>query len=223
MQGTRLIEPASNKVCEPLDAGPQGLGAAADGECIARCLAGDPSAFAVLVERYQTRLYGALVHLTGSPENAADAAQDTFVQAYTKLDTFRQDSQFYTWLYRIAFNLAMSGRRRRRPITGTSDDAAQLAAAATDHSPAPDEQMMTRERVGLVQQAIAALADDHRTIVVLREIEGCDYQQISDILDIPVGTVRSRLFRARAQLKELLAGVFGDDDLEPGDHDRPAS
>ncbi len=204
MQGTHLIEPASKNTSD--DDGNVDLAA------INRCRAGDSSAFAVLVERYQPRLFNALLRLTGSAEDAADVAQEAFVQSYTKLDTFRQESRFYTWLYRIAFNMAMSHRRRRRPVTWADDDASRIAESTTDHCQSPAEQMMTRERVAQVQDAIDQLADDHRTIVVLREIEGCDYEQISAILDIPIGTVRSRLFRARMQLKDLLAGVVDAED-----------
>ncbi len=202
MQGTRLIEPASKNTNDEN----------ADLAAICRCQGGQSEAFSELVERYQQRLFNSLLRLTGSAEDAADLAQEAFVQAYTKLDTFRQESRFYTWLYRIAFNMAMSHRRRRRPVTCADDDAARIAESTTDRCHSPAEQSMVREQVAQVQDAIDQLADDHRTIVVLREIEGCDYEQISSILEIPIGTVRSRLFRARMQLKDLLAHTIDTDD-----------
>lgn len=176
-----------------------------DADCIAKARGGDRTAFDALVRRYQDRLYNTLVRVTGSTDDALDIAQDAFVQAYLKLDTFRGKAAFYTWLYRIAFNLAMSHRRKRRPLTimDTGDTSPTIEPAASECSPSAG--LETAERAATVQAAIHDLADEHRQVVVLREIEGCDYEQIADILEIPLGTVRSRLFRARAQLKEKLA------------------
>lgn len=176
-----------------------------DADCIAKARGGDRAAFDVLVRRYQDRLYNTLVRVMSSTDDALDIAQDAFVQAYLKLDTFRGTAAFYTWLYRIAFNLAMSHRRKRRPLTimDSSDTTRTIEPASDDCS--PSEGLESAERVATVQAAIHDLADEHRQVVVLRELEGCDYEQIADILEIPIGTVRSRLFRARAQLKEKLA------------------
>ena len=176
-----------------------------DADCIARARGGDRAAFDTLVVRYQDRLFNTLTRLMGSADDALDIAQDAFVQAYTKLDTFQQNSAFYTWLYRIAFNLAMSHARKRRPVNlmSTDDTTRTIEPASTDDGPA--DQLQQSERAALVHQAIGQLPDEHRQVVVLRELEGFDYQQIADILDIPVGTVRSRLFRARTQLKDKLA------------------
>jgi len=179
-----------------------------DADCIAAVRGGDRSAYDPLVNRYQDRLFRTLWQLLGSADDAQDIAQDAFVQAFVKLDSFQGNSAFYTWLYRIAFNLAMSHARRRRPTTGLDGDhnAPALEPAAPGSSPA--ECLESQERVRLVQAAIGELADEHRQVVVLRELEGFDYQQISEILEIPVGTVRSRLFRARVQLKEKLASTL---------------
>lgn len=177
-----------------------------DADQIAKARGGDRAAFDSLVLRYQDRLYGTLVRLTGSSDDALDVAQEAFVQAYIKLDTFRGKSAFYTWLYRIAFNLAMSHARKRRPLTimDSSDDTKRsLEPAGSDAS--PSEHLESVERVEAVQAAIGELAAEHRQVVVLRELEGCDYERIAEILEIPIGTVRSRLFRARAQLRDKLA------------------
>ena len=178
-----------------------------DAECIAKVRGGDRAAYDELVLRYQDRLFNTLSRLTGSADDAMDIAQDAFVKAYTKLDTFAGKSAFYTWLYRIAFNLAMSHGRRRRPLTvlDATDTTRKIDPPTTEASPSAGLEQC--ERVEAVQAAISELADDHRQVVVLRELEGCDYEQIAEILEIPLGTVRSRLFRARAQLKEKLASM----------------
>jgi RNA polymerase sigma-70 factor (ECF subfamily) len=176
-----------------------------DADCIARARKGERGAFDELVLRYQDRLYNTLARLMGSDDDALDIAQDAFVQAYVKLDSFKENAAFYTWLYRIAFNLAMSEGRKRRPLTIMDHDDSTRGMEPTGLDQSPSQTLETAERVAGVQAAIAELADEHRHVVVLRELEGCDYEQIAEILDIPIGTVRSRLFRARACLKEKLA------------------
>ncbi len=173
--------------------------------------AGDRDAFGRLVETHQQRLFHCLLRLCGSADDAQELAQDAFVQAYVKLDSFQENSAFFTWLYRIAFNLAASRARRRRPRT--SLDAACEAGAAEPTAPAepPDGPMIQHERDSLVQLAIGRLPHEQRQVIVLREIEGLDYGQIADVLQTPVGTVRSRLFRARMQLRELLAPMFAEE------------
>lgn len=180
---------------------------ASDAELVAATLAGSRESYDRLARRYQDRLYNSMLRLTGSREDAADAVQDALVQAYVKLASYRGASQFYTWLYRIAMNLAMSRRRRRRP--SVSLDAAREAAGEEpqDGRPRGDEAAMSRERVARVQSALAHLGDQPRKILVLREIEGCSYEQIAEILELPVGTVRSRLFRARLQLRDQLKSL----------------
>ncbi|MBX7164911.1 MAG: sigma-70 family RNA polymerase sigma factor [Pirellulales bacterium] len=182
-----------------------------DAQLIAEALRGRSDAFGRLVERYQDRLYNTLVHLVGSAEDARDVAQDAFVQAFVKLETFRQNSQFYTWLYRIAFNLAMT--RRRRPGVVTSIEQVRDAAGIepVDDCPAPSERIEGRERDAQVREALARLSEEHRTVIVLREIDGLDYEAIAEVLEVPVGTVRSRLHRARLELRDQLKEVFQAD------------
>jgi len=182
-----------------------------DAQLVEAALAGDRDAFGDLVARYQDRLFNTLLRVVGSHEDAADAVQDAFVQAYTKLESFRGASQFYTWLYRIAMNVALSRQRRRRP-TASLDHAKESAGeeplAAAD---GPEETVLSQERIQHVQAALADLGDEHRQILVLREIDGCAYEEIAEILELPVGTVRSRIFRARVQLKEKLSAMWGED------------
>lgn len=192
-----------------------------DAELIAAALEGQSLAFGELVCRYQDRLYHALVHLVGSADDARDIAQDAFVQAYVKLDSFQGASAFYTWLYRIAMNLASSRFRRQRRHVSVEAAREQSGEepvdgrhradgrGTEDHGPA--ERLMQSERVGQVQTALLALSDEHRHVLVLRELEGWSYETIADTLDLPVGTVRSRLHRARIELRAQLQEVFEED------------
>ncbi len=181
-----------------------------DQRLIEAALGGQSQAFGQLVLRYQDRLFNTLVHVTGNAEDAQDVAQDAFVQAYLKLNTFQQTAGFYTWLYRIAFNLAISRQRRRRP-TASVDQMREQTGLEPTSDDAPSQPLEQRERVDQVQAALAQLSDEHRTILVLREIDGLDYQAIAETLDLEVGTVRSRLFRARMQLREQLKEVVEED------------
>ena len=176
-----------------------------DASLIAATLAGDTAAFGQLVGLYQDRLYNSLLRVLGSAEDAADIAQDAFVQAYTKLDTFRGSSAFYTWLYRIAFNLAMSHARRGHKAASLDGMKSLVGDEPMDGQPAAEAGVLMQERAELVHAALAESNLEHRQIIVLREIDGCRYDEIAEILSLPVGTVRSRLFRARLELRELLA------------------
>ena len=166
---------------------------------------GSDAAFSQLVRRYQNRLYSSIVHVVGCHDEAEDVVQDAFVQAFLKLPTFRRDSSFFTWLYRIAFNRAVSQRRRRRPMTQVRDEERDLPLQEpADPSETPGEHLLRMERAHQVRQALDALSEEHRAIMVLRELEGCDYQAIAEILGISVGTVRSRLHRARSEMRTQL-------------------
>jgi RNA polymerase sigma-70 factor (ECF subfamily) len=176
-----------------------------DASLIAATLAGDSAAFGRLVAAYQDRLYNSLLRVLGSSEDAADIVQDAFVQAFTKLNTFRGTSAFYTWLYRIAFNLAMSHARRGHKTTSLDGMKALVGEEPMDGAPAVESGLIQQERIDLVHAALAQLGLDYRQILVLREIDGYSYEEIAEILELPVGTVRSRLFRARMHMRDLLA------------------
>lgn len=171
---------------------------------------GDGVAFGSLVRKYQDRLCTALMHVCGSLDDAEDAAQEAFVQAFLKLHTFAGESAFYTWLYRIAVNAAISRRRRRREETSVDQAREASGLEPVDRAEPADERLLREERAVQVRQALDRLSGEHRAILVLREVEGCDYDQISVILGLPVGTVRSRLHRARLQLKEQLDAILGE-------------
>ena len=179
-----------------------------DGQLIRSACQGDAAAFGALVRKYQARLCTSLTHVCGSLDDAEDVAQEAFVQAYVKLRTFAGGSAFYTWLYRIAVNAAISKRRRRREQTSVESKRDELGLEPLDDGERADERMLRMERAAQVQRALARLSEEHRTILVLREIDDCDYDEIAQILQLPVGTVRSRLHRARLQLKEQLEVIL---------------
>jgi RNA polymerase sigma-70 factor (ECF subfamily) len=174
-----------------------------DEELIQQSLSGNRTAYEKLVLKYQDRLFNTMVHVAGSPEDALDVVQEAFLQAYLRLSTFRQTSQFYTWLYRIAFNLSLGIRRKRKP-TASGDGIALQGSEPVGEAIDPLEKIGNDEMSQILWGAIDRLHADYRSAIVLREIEGCSYEEISQILDLPVGTVRSRLHRARNILKESL-------------------
>jgi RNA polymerase sigma-70 factor (ECF subfamily) len=182
-----------------------------DSQLIGATLAGNSAAFGDLVTKYQDRLYNTMVHVVGSAEDAQDVVQEAFVQAFVRLDRFRGASAFYTWLYRIAFNAAMTDKRRRRP-TGSVDELRERTGDdPVDGAGLPDVPVLQEERVGQVRAALVALSEEHRAVLVLREMDGRPYDEIAEVLELPVGTVRSRLHRARLQLREQLQGVLREE------------
>ena len=186
-----------------------------DRQLVRAACRGDREAFGFLVRRHQDRLCTSLLHICGTPDEAEDVAQEAFVQSYVKLATFAGDSAFYTWLYRIAVNMAISRRRRQREAASVEQTRERFGLEPLDNTEPADERLLREERAVQVQQALHRLSDEHRAILVLREVEGCDYDEISRILDLPVGTVRSRLHRARLQLRDQLAGAMGVSDESP--------
>jgi RNA polymerase sigma-70 factor (ECF subfamily) len=178
-----------------------------DQALIDRCLAGDAEAFSGLVERHQDRLYGTLVHVLGSPQDALDVAQEAFVLAYQNLNSFRGDSAFYSWLYRIAHNAAVSFRRRGGRTTKSLDRANELTGLEPMDESAganPAGMMEAEERRRLVHVALGELPEEQRSVLVLKELEGMSYEEIAEALDCPIGTVRSRIHRARGELRDRL-------------------
>jgi RNA polymerase sigma-70 factor (ECF subfamily) len=185
-----------------------------DAQLIDETLAGHSAAFGQLVLKYQDRLYNTVVHSflgnsgAGNAEDARDVVQEAFVQAFLKLDTFQHSSAFYTWLYRIAFNVAASHRRRRRPTLSVEYARETSGLEPMDDGDDPTERLEQKECCRQVRQAIGQLSEEHRMVLVLREIDGCCYETIASILELPIGTVRSRLHRARLQLREQLKEVL---------------
>ncbi|MEX0725061.1 MAG: sigma-70 family RNA polymerase sigma factor [Planctomycetaceae bacterium] len=182
-----------------------------DSEIIDVCLQGRTEAFGVLVARYQDRLYNTLVKVLGSADAAQEAAQTAFVQAFHRLTTFQGQSAFYSWLFRIALNVAITEKRKQRRMVASVEN----VQATTGHEPIdqrrdnhPSHAMEVEESQRLVRQALEELPLEHRTMLILKEIEGLSYEEIAQACQCPIGTVRSRLHRARQELKEKLKAVM---------------
>ena len=178
-----------------------------DRRLIAECLRGRRDAFGELVSRYQARLYNAAMHLVNNAEDAADVVQDAFLNAFQSLHTFKGDAEFYTWLYRIAFNTAISLKRKKRPLV--SLDANGTGEHGLEpHDPSdyvkPGAALERIEEQTKLQAGLARLSPEHREVLVLKEIEGMKYEEIAEVLGVPIGTIRSRLHRARLELRDLL-------------------
>jgi len=202
-EGTLIVDPLTSSI---------GLArlSTEENELIQQALAGHSAAYGQLVQRYQDRLYSAMLHVVGSPDEAEDVVQDSFVQAYVKLSTFQGNSRFFTWLYRIAFNNALSRRRRRRTDVSIEQSRETSGGEPEDRHEAPDEPLLRNERIAIVKAAMNRLTDEHRNILVLREMQDMAYEDIAAILDINIGTVRSRLSRARNQLHDYLKEMMGE-------------
>lgn len=170
-------------------------------ELIRESLDGNAESYGVLVERFQSRLYNSMIQIVGSHDEAEDVVQDSFVQAYVKLHTFQGNSKFFTWLYRIAFNNALSRQRRKRSDLSIEQSREVTGSDPEDRIEAPDEPLMREERISVVHLALDKLTEEHRHILILREMDEMAYEEIAEILSINIGTVRSRLSRARNQLK----------------------
>lgn len=190
--------------------------------------AGDRGAYGQIVLLYQDRLYNAVLRLVGDREEARELTQEAFMRGLQKIDSFRGDASPYTWLFRIAVNLAISQLRKShrvrifsldRPGPGSAgnngryasdDQASSLVdriARETAEKP-PPERMEGRERDQAVLAALGRLDAEYRAVLVMRDIEGFDYQQMADILGLPLGTLKSRLFRARMALRDELKGYL---------------
>ncbi len=188
---------------------------------VAATLAGDSKAFQALVERYQARLFGLVRHYTRNPVEVEDIVQETFLKAFTRLATFQQSSAFYTWLYRIAVNTILDQKKRksRSPIQSMAEPeelGAPSAEATERMTVRPDAQLERAEIAEITQRVLAELPDIFRTVLVMREFEGLAYQEIADVLEISIGTVESRLFRARARFKQKLLQLHPEFALEGG-------
>lgn len=168
---------------------------------IEAALSGDASAFESLVIRHQDRLHHAMIHVTGSVHDAEEVTQEAFIRAFVKLDTFQQNSQFFTWLYRVAFNIALSRKRRQKVRLSLDQQREEIGEEVVCGGEAVDANMIRQDDVSLVQMALQQLSDEHRSILVLREMNESSYEEMAEILELSIGTVRSRLNRARKQLR----------------------
>ena len=175
---------------------------ATDKQLVAWVQKGDSRAFDMLVLKYQHRIFGLISRYVHDADEVQDVAQEAFIKAYRALPRFRGDSAFYTWLYRIAINTAKNhlvSRSRRPPGSDVDvEDAEYYASGGALHEiETPESALFGSELKEVVERAIRDLPEDLRTAVTLREFDGLSYEDIADIMDCPVGTVRSRIFRAR--------------------------
>ena len=181
-----------------------------DVELVQAILDGDPSAYRGLVERYQGRVYALICGMVRDREEARDLTQDALIKAYKNLERFRLESSFYTWLYRIAMNVAIDHLRKMKKrqheafdegIASKDSDGTLIAA----HDRAnPAKELHRRQLNEQIFDALETLSPDHRQVILLREIEGLSYEEIAETMDIPEGTVMSRLFYARRKLRDVL-------------------
>jgi RNA polymerase sigma-70 factor (ECF subfamily) len=183
------------------------------------CRQGDSAAMERLIVKYQNRIYNTILKICANTDDAAELTQETFVKIIENIDKFQGRSSFYTWAFRIAVNLTLNYCKRNVRLTfksldtqndGSTEQARKvLKEFLTDaRSPNPERVVQEKELGELVLKALMELDDDHRTIIVLRDIEGMNYAHIARILDIELGTVKSRLSRARSNLRKILEAVW---------------
>lgn len=186
-----------------------------DQQLVERAQRGDKHAFELLVAKYQRRLGRLISRFVRNAAEAEDVTQDAFIKAYRALPAFRGDSAFYTWLYRIGINTAKNhlvARARRAPTSTQfdADEAEDFEDATLLHEVAtPENELMSKQVVEVVNASLLELPDDLRTALTLREVEGLSYEEIAAVMDCPIGTVRSRIFRAREAIATNLRPLLG--------------
>ncbi len=193
---------------------------------VKRVRSGDQRAFKLLVERYQRKVYAVALGMLKDKEEAMDVSQEAFVKVYKYLDHFKGDASFYTWLYRITVNICIDIIRKRAGAGGESVEfdetlpmdvsEANIGALGSRLGTNPQKSALRRELAEKIQEALAAVPEKHRAILLLREMEGMSYEDLSRTLDIPKGTVMSRLFHARAKVQKILSQYLELDEAKSG-------
>ncbi len=182
-----------------------------EGDLVRRARNGDLNAYDELVKRYQERIYATIYHMTANHEDANDLAQDSFIKAYRALKSFKGGSSFYTWLYRIAVNKTINFLKQRRnkhhyslnDLDFNTEHNPDLVALISDKT--PHREVGLTELQKKLNEALMRLSEPHRMVVVLHDVQGQSHEEIAEIMDCNIGTVRSRLFYARQQLQGYLA------------------
>lgn len=193
-----------------------------DRRAIDECLAGRPAAFGELVLRYQDRLFNAVLRIVDHADDALDVVQESFLNAYQSLGSFKGDAEFFTWLYRIAFNAAVSQKRKKRSVLSldAGRDGGVVAEPPDDSEGVrPGDALERSEQHAALHAALARLSVEHRAVLVMKDLDGLKYEQIAAVMGVPIGTVRSRLHRARLELRDLLAA---GEDVPTGQLTQPA-
>lgn len=185
-----------------------------DSILVTEAKAGNYAAFEELVNRYEKKIYRLGLNITGNPEDAEEVLQETFLKAFEHLDGFRQDSRFYTWIVRIAVNEGLMKLRKRRsdksvPIEDAVDEEGGIIPRElTDWRPNPEQLLAQAELQTILQNAAQSLPPTFRTVFFLRDVEGLSTEETAELLDLTVGAVKARLFRARLHLREELSKTF---------------
>lgn len=190
-----------------------------DAVLVEQCRRGDSAAMERLILKYQNRIYNVILKICANPDDAAELTQDTFVKIIENIDRFERRSGFYTWAFRIAVNLTLnycqrSAKHGFSSLDAENDEHSQQAKAqlkgflSDDSSPDPAVVAQNKELCRIVAKTLIKLDDAQRTVLVLRDIEGMNYAEIAKVLDIELGTVKSRLSRARSNLRELLGTIL---------------
>ena len=198
--------------------GEQGETRVTDEELVKRAGKGDQRAFDLLVRKYQHRIFALISRYVRDQDEVQDVAQEAFIKAWRALPRFRGDSQFYTWLYRIAVNTAKNylvARGRRPPGSDIDADEAEqfIGADGLHDSGTPESILMSQQLGDVIAKAIEALPHELRTAVTLREFDGLSYEDIAAIMECPVGTVRSRIFRAREAIEQAMRPIMDQDSV----------
>jgi RNA polymerase sigma-70 factor (ECF subfamily) len=177
-----------------------------DGTLLDRFKNGDQSAFEVIVSKYQDRIFNLCRHMLSNAHAAEDAAQDTFFKAYQNLNNFKPDASLYTWLYRIAVNTCLDYKKKRffeSLFKSTDEDDEYLVEQVSDE-PSPERLYESKQMGHALQKGLKQLSPKLRAVIILKEIEGLAYEEIVEVLDISMGTVKSRISRAREELRKLM-------------------
>lgn len=176
----------------------------ADVTLIAACQQGDPRAYRHVYELYKDRVYGLCRNMSGSDEDAADLTQDVFISAFKSIQSFRMESAFGTWIYRIAVNRCSKALRKFKPDQRSYEDMEAMDLAPPSRTPNPEAQLLRKESNERVEAAIARLPESLRTIFVLGTVEGMRYREIAEILDVTEDAVKMRMHRARKRVRDTL-------------------
>ena len=170
-----------------------------DAELVSCTLAGDPSGFTTLVERYERSLYTLAVRTLRDREEARDATQEAFVKAYRSLHTFRPDAKFSTWIFSICYHACCDRLKRSRRYSG------EEIPDRADAAPGPEAQAIANDDAGRLRAAIEALPEKYRSVITLYHLQGKQYDEIASVLGLPLGTIKTHIFRAKEQLRQILA------------------
>ncbi len=184
-----------------------------DTELVRRHVAGETGAFEELVSRHRSRVYAVALRISGRHEDALDVSQEVFVNAFRKLGSFREEALFTTWLHRMTVNAALDLARRRSRRDATPLD---VIGEVADSRMGPEDAAIRADRAAAVQKALTKLTPEYRAVIALHDLQDLDYAQTAETLGVPLGTVKSRLHRARLQLAKLLGH------LEPSAGERPS-